>query len=191
MRYSIRTVTAANEIPLPFDLAEAFKHLEVPELADDPAEQINVEGLLRTAMDAVERFTSQVLTPRLMEISLGGFPAVPELISIPRDPVTGVTAIAYTDVDGAAVDLTVADWRWSESAADVVMPAFRASWPRAATELGAVRIRFEAGYDVGLAPASLIGAVKLTLGHLFANREGGDMPEGAIRLCRPLRRITL
>lgn len=198
MRYSIRTVTPANTIPLPFALEEAFKHLEAEERIGDEAEELLVTGQLRAAMDHVERYTSQILTPREMEISFDAFPCVPELIAIPREPVTAVTAIAYTDADGEPVTLDTADFRWSEAAADVVMPAFRGSWPTAADERGSVRVRFDAGYEEGLAPASLLAAVKLTLGHLYANREAvvtgtiaTELPGGVRQLCAPYRRVSL
>jgi uncharacterized phiE125 gp8 family phage protein len=198
VRYTIRTVTPANLVPLPFTLAEAFKHLEAEELAADEAEQAQVEADLRAAMDAVERFTSQILTPRELVYAAGGFPCVPELIVIPRDPITAVTAIAYTDGDGEAVDLAEGDWRWSEHAPDTVMPAFRASWPVAAAEPGSVRVTFTAGYEEGLVPGSLIGAVKLMLGTLYGNRESvvtgtivSELPGGVKALCAPYRRVTL
>lgn len=196
MRYSIRTVTPAGEIPLAFALAEAKGHLRVD--SSDTSEDDLITAMVRAAMDHVERFASQVLTPRTMEAAWSAFPILPELLSIPREPVTGIVSIAYTDADGIAAELDEADWRWSESAADTVMPAFQASWPTAADERGSVRLTFEAGYEVGLAPASLVAAVKLMLGHLYENRSSvvtgtiaTELPLSVQALCMPYRRLLI
>jgi uncharacterized phiE125 gp8 family phage protein len=195
MTYTIRTVgpiAPALAIATVIDLSEAKAHLRV----DLDHEDELIAGYLQAAQDHVERFTSQVLTPRAMEMTFGAFPVsclVPS-IKIPREPVTAITSIAYTDSsDGSAVDLVDGDWRWSESQPRLVLPPFGGSWPTAAVEAGAVRLRFEAGYDEGLAPASLVAAVKLVLGHLYEHRGalGEDLPAGAKSLCQPYRGVSI
>jgi uncharacterized phiE125 gp8 family phage protein len=199
--YSIRTVTSPAEIAPVISLAEAKAHLRVDWEEDDDL----IAALVLTAQDHVERFTARVLTERAMEAAYDGFPCGAggaAAIVIPRDPITAVTAIAYLDASGTAAELDgeAGDWRWSESAPDRVMPAFGVSWPAAASEAGCVRVSFTAGYDAGLAPASLIGAVKLMCGHLFGNREAvsaapsitpATMPIGVVDLCAPYRRISI
>ncbi|HWT12294.1 MAG TPA: head-tail connector protein [Allosphingosinicella sp.] len=203
MRYSIRTVgplAPAEVIPPVIDLAEAKAHLRVDFDDDDDL----ISAYLAAAQDHVERHTSQVLTPREMELSLHGFPAASsgrcgsQDIVIPREPVTAITAISYADADGVAAELDEADWRWSEGAADLVLPTYGTSWPTAYDERGSVRVRFEAGYEEGLAPASLTAAVKLMLGHLYLNRESvvtgtiaTELPAGIAALCAPYRRVML
>lgn len=191
-----RVLTPADEIELAVSLDEAKEHLRIP--VEDASEDLLIDAQIRAAMEHVEKFTGQVLTPREMELPISGFPVLPELIAIPREPVTGVSAIAYTDPDGVAAELAEADWRWSESAADVVMPALQTSWPAALAERGSVRLTFDAGYEVGLAPASLIAAVKLMLGHLYANREAvvtgtiaTELPLAVQALCMPYRRVLI
>lgn len=203
MRYSIRTVgpiALATEIAPVVTLDQAKAHLQVDFDDDDDL----IAALVLSAQDHVEQLTSRVLTPREMELSLAGFPLTSsgrgtnDAIEIPRVPVTGVTAIAYTDSDGETVSLVEADWRWSETEAGLVMPAFATSWPTSYDERGSVRVTFQAGYEEGLAPASLEAAVKLMLGHLYANREGvnvgstvSEMPLGVMALCAPYRRVGL
>jgi uncharacterized phiE125 gp8 family phage protein len=203
VRYSIRTVgpiAPAALIPPVIELAEAKEHLRV-DVDDDDA---LIDAFLAAAQDHVEQHTGQVLTPRVMEMALGGFPVTctgrgtNDGIEIPRRPVTDVTAIAYTDSDGVDVSLDAADWRWSESEPSLLRPAFSTSWPSAYDERGSVRVQFEAGYEEGLAPASLVAAVKLMLGHLYANREGvnvggaaAEMPLGVAQLCAPYRQVGL
>lgn len=192
--YAIRTVTPTDEIPLPFSVAAAKAHLKVEHSDED----VLIEAMLRAAMDHIEAHTSQILTPRVMEMSWGAFPCLPELITIPRDPVTGIEALSYTDGDGEMVALTESDWRWSEAAPSNVLPAFRTPWPTAAAEPGSVRMQFVGGYEEGLLPASLAHAVKLMLGHLHANREtvvigtiATELPMGVGALCGPYRRVSI
>lgn len=190
MRYSIRTVTPAASPPI--STADAKKHLQVEHSDDDAL----IAAQVAAAVDHVERFTSQVLADCVMEMVLSGFPEFPEMLSIPREPVTDVVSLFYTDTDGEEAEVT--DFRWSDASPDVVMPAFRASWPSAADEPGSVRLRFHAGYGPGLAPPSLIEASKRLLGHFYANREdvvtgtiATELPLGIKALCMPFRRIIL
>lgn len=195
VRYRVRTVTSLAEIPLPFGLEEAKAHLRVDGTDEDGA----IEASLRAAADHVERFTGQVLTARVMELALDGFPEPPETISVPREPVTGIVSIAYSDPStGAEIAMAPGDWRWADTDADAVRPPFGAAFPRAAAEGGSVRIRFNAGYEEGLAPPALLQAVKLMLGHLYLNREaavaGGaatELPLGVQALCAPFRRFLI
>jgi uncharacterized phiE125 gp8 family phage protein len=188
VRYSIRTVTPANEIDPVIDLAEAKRHLLV-ELDDFDA---TIAELAATAQGHIERYTSQILTPRDMEIVADRFPS-PDF-EIPRDPITAISSIAYLDASGVAAELVEEDWRWSEYVPNLVRPAIQTIWPAAYREAGSVRIAFEAGYEVGLAPASLIGAVKLVLTVLYDNRGATDadiLTKGVRDLCEPYRRRSI
>lgn len=195
MRYSIRTVTPATAPLLSLD--EAKKHLEVDFDRDDAL----IEAFVAAAQDHVERHTSRILTPRELEFSCSGFPCGigrNGAFLIPRDPITAVSAIAYTDTTGATIELAEADWRWSESAPDQVLAAFNGSWPAAAAEAGSVRITFEAGYEAGLCPPALAQAVRLLVGTFYSQREGvvsgvsvAELPGGVAALCAPYRRISI
>lgn len=193
MRYSIRTVTPVADIPLCVEVGALLRHLRVDE--GDAGETALAEAAARAAMDAVERHCSQVLSAREMEISFDGFPVLPELIAIPRAPVTGILSITYVSAaDGSDVVIAAEDgaWRWSDVAADQVKPAWGAGWPVAAREQGSVRLRFEAGYGEGLVPPALAQAVLMTAAWLYEQRGGEtDLPEGAMRLCGPFRRMVI
>lgn len=186
MRYTIRTVTPANEIPLVITLPAAKGFLRVDGVVDDDL----IEGQIRTAMEMVERHTSQVLTERELEMVTASFPVLPELISLPRDPVTEILSIKFTDPDiGAETVMDESAWRWADSAPDQVLPAFRTAWPIAAAERGSVRVRFTAGYEEGLCPPLLIEAVQRTLVPLYDQRGAMDaLTDDVMRLCQPLRR---
>lgn len=197
MRYRIRTVTAPGDIPLPFDLDEARQELRVE--VGDSAEDALIEAKLRSAMDWVERFTGQVLTERTLEMALDGFPCTPELIELPRAPVTAISSVSYASADdGEPVVLGAGEWRWSDVDPDWLRPAFRSAWPVAAAERGSVRVTFDAGYEAGLAPPALLAAVKALLAHLYTNREAvvtgtitAELPLGVVDLCRPYRRVLI
>jgi len=194
MRYTVRTITPLDEIPGVITLDEAKAHLGQHLEDDDDL----IAALLAAAQDHVEKHTGQVLTQREMELALSAFPIDDGgRIVIPRAPVTDISTIEYADTDGIAAELEQADWRWSESAPEIVLPAYTTSWPTAYDEPGSTRVTFQAGYEVGLAPASLVGAVKLMLGHLYANREAvvgtiaTELPLGVVQLCGPYRRISI
>jgi uncharacterized phiE125 gp8 family phage protein len=120
-------------------------------------------------MEMVERFTGHVLTPRDLELRLDRFPLLPELISIPRDPVTEIYSIKFTDPMGAEVVMDSGSWRWADTAADQVLPAWRQSWPVAADEAGSVRVASRPAMARICAPA-LLAAVKTTLAQLYDQR---------------------
>ncbi len=191
MRYSIRTVTPLDEVPTVITVAEAKSHLRVEN--DDEDELIL--AYLAAAQDAVERYTAQVLTEREMEIALSAFPISCRsgAIVIPRDPVTDILEIAYTDTDGASALIDMEGWRWSDSAPDMVWPAYSTNWPSAYDEPGSVRLTFQAGYEDGLCPGSLVTAVKLQTAFLYGNRgdAGGGLAAGVEAICSPYRRISL
>jgi uncharacterized phiE125 gp8 family phage protein len=175
VRYRIRTVTPLDQVPLAVGLDDAKAFMKV----EGSAEDATIVGMIRTGMEMVEKYSGHVLTEREMEMVTCGFPVLPELISIPRAPVTEILSIAYTDAStGEAVDLADGAWRWSDSAPDQLLPPWRQSWPSAADELGSVRIGFTAGYEEDLCPALLIEAVKKTVLQLYEGRcEGGRLSD--------------
>jgi uncharacterized phiE125 gp8 family phage protein len=204
IRTAIRTITAPADIPLLFDVDTARHEARVDLTGDDAfdaADDATLEAKIRAAMRHVENHTAQVLTDRELELAANGFPCLPELISIPREPVTEILSIAYTDNStGAEVALAESDWRWSDASPAMILPAWRTSWPVAAAEPASVRIRFAAGYEDGLAPPDLVDAVMKMLVHLFEHRsavESGasaaavELPLTVRDLCAGYRRVLV
>jgi uncharacterized phiE125 gp8 family phage protein len=185
VRYRIRTVTPVGTIPPLLDPEAAKAFLKVEGSADDSV----IADMVMTAMGEVERFTGHVLTERELELITCGFPLLPELISLARDPVTEILSVKYSDpTSGDEVTLDADEWRWSESAPDQVLPALRQSWPVAAAEAGSVRVRFNAGYEEGLCPAPLVSAVKNVLMNLYDCRgEGEGLTDDIRRSLRSFR----
>jgi len=137
----------------------------------------------------------------VLELSCDGFPCLPELLPLPRAPVTGIVSVKYTSADtGTEIVLDASAYRWNDGAPEQLLSAWRTAWPVAAAERGSVRVRFEAGYDDGLAPPSLVAAVKQMFVHLYENRnavEAGEraaaveLPLGVAALCAPYRRLLV
>lgn len=192
MRQEIRTIgpiapaEPTDPIPLVLSLAEAKEHLEV----DFDHHDAKITRLIQIAQDEIERHTSQILTPRVLEISSSAFPLAPRQLTLPVEPIRRIVSIGYTDAAGAEFDLLEADWRWSESAPRLILPAIGLHWPLTGAYHGAVRIRAEAGFDEGLAPPKLIGAMLLLISHYYedAGALGTDLPPGVARLCTGSRR---
>lgn len=186
MRYIIRAVTLPAAIPLAVSVDDAKAFMKVETTAEDDV----IEGMIRDMQAEVEKFTGRVLTERVLEMVTCGFPVLPELISLPRTPVTEIVSIKYSSADdGSEVEMDPADWRWSDNAPDQVLPAWRQSWPVAADEAGSLRVRFEAGYGEGLCPPELVGAVKKAVMRQYDARGAAGLGDEIDRdLCgfRPL-----
>lgn len=204
LRVNVRTITPVADIPLLFSADVARQELRADLTGDtnfDGDEDALIEAKILAATGFVESFTGQVLTPRELELVLNRFPCLPELISIPRAPVTAINSIAYTDAStGTEVALGDTDFRWSDSLPDTILPAFRLPWPIAAFEPGSVRVRFSAGYEEGLAPPPLVAAVKAMVVHLYESRTAVvageraaavELPLGVRDLCAGYRRVLI
>lgn len=181
MKYTVRTVTPPTFTPITLEAAKA--HLRVRSTDEDSL----ITSYIASTVDHIERFTNRVLANQLMEATWCGFPAFPEALFVPRNPVTEIVSLKYTDTDGEEV--TISDFRWNEASSEVVYPAFRSAWPSAMDELGSVRLRFRAGYDEGLAPGAVLLAVEQLLEHLYYNRgaAGVDLQSVLAEVCAPLR----
>lgn len=193
MVWHIRTVTPLDGIEAVISTGEAKAHLRVFSSDEDEL----VAACVRAAQDSVERHTSRLLTPRVMEYACDAFPCDGAAIMIPRDPITAVGSVAYTDAAGASIGLAADDWRWSESAPDQVLAPIAGAWPTSSGSAGSVRVGFTAGYAPTLCPPALVQAVKLLTGTFFGQREGvvassmTEPPCGVAALCAPYRRISI
>jgi len=156
----VRTVEPAAPV---ISLAEAKRHLRV--LHDDDDDDIT--ELVEVATAAIEgpNGIGVALTPQTWRLSLDHFPCE---IVIPLGPVTSISSIAYTGVDGNSA--TVSTWRADLDQQPVrVWPARDAVWPSLLCEPGAVKVTFVCGHTA--TPADLKAAIKLLVGHFYEHRE--------------------
>jgi uncharacterized phiE125 gp8 family phage protein len=155
----------------PLTLAEAARHLRVE--SDDPGYS-DLGAYVTAARQTVEQYLNASVAVQTRTLIRDAFPGGDGTIVLPDGPVLSVTTIAYVDTDGA--NQTVAAHRLvNYPYADVLEPAYGASWPSTRNQRGAVTITYQAGMMAGspltLANEDIKSGVKLVLGDLWQNRE--------------------
>lgn len=158
---------------------------------DDAKEHLRVDGnddaiiaLYRDAAIAhVERISGVILAPAEFRWTVA---ALNGAVDLPVRPVADLIEIEHYDSNGELVAYVGA--RLIEGR---VLPAAGSSWPAAH---GFASVRFAAGLASPNEAPDLLAAVKLMLGHLYANREavGGTMhqvPLGVAALVRPYQMV--
>lgn len=205
-RVTCRIVTSATQtfeevaiLPIgggPVSLATIKAHLRV----DFDTEDVLIAAYLRAAVGTIERLTGRVLSGRVVEQRIDGFPV--GQIALWNDPVREIVSVIYDDADGVATTIDPGDYRVVAGEPFLLLPAVTASWPTPIAGKGSVRVRALAGYLPGQVPPELIAAVLLMVGHLYSNREavsqGGsaaaapaELPLGVKALCFPFRRVVI
>jgi uncharacterized phiE125 gp8 family phage protein len=202
----------------PISIDEATAHLRIDVF--DPL----VRSLIPVARQWVEKFTGRSMTERLLEIAMDAFPGHhrhgyrfpdrrlgvvyegegrhPHPIRLLGGPVNSLDRVIYTDVGGIDQVITDAQFDSYEEPARV-LPAVGTTWPSTQIRMGAVKVRYWAGYSapddspIGTPlPLPLKHAMLLVLGHLYENREDSadvaleSIPLGAEALARPYRLDT-
>lgn len=173
---------------------QAKEHLNVLHDLDD----LYIHALIRVARETVENLTARIVgVSKTVKFFMDEFPQG-STIFLPLGKTQGVTSLKYYDTAGVlqtlSSDLYFVDLETTPSRI-CVKPSH--SWP--STELGrpsAVVIEFMAGYpSVDSIPAPLVQAMKLLIGHWYANREDvtsapyehREIPNGAKYLALPYR----
>lgn len=170
----------------PVTLEQAKLHLRVD--ADD--EDTLIGALIVAAREWVENYTGLLLVQRPVTVNFGAFCGRMELNVWPIATAPGL-AVTYTDAAGATQTVAGARVRGAARPAAIV-PAFGAVWPSASSD--PVTVTITAGYaDPADVPASLVAAMLLIVGNLYASRESDVVgmtyaSTGAVEsLCRPYR----
>jgi len=186
-RYSLKLVAAC-----PFEaisLDEAKLHCRI----DGNDEDAYIESLVAAAREYVEATLGRVLMPATFEAQFDSWPPSP--FELPRSPLRSVTSVKWlSDLD---VESTVNSTEYRVDTASVpgrVILKSGKAWPAGVlAEVGAIRVRFVAGYTDGLAsnaepqevaaaraaiPMRHKQALKLVVGHLYENREAVQIGSG-------------
>lgn len=184
MSYSLTLITPATEEPLTVD--DAKLHCRV----DHTDEDTLFETLILAARETAEDRTGRQLCTATWELKRDAFPGAGEPLLLPRVPLQSITSIKY--IDSAGTEQT---WGSSNYQASLsrepgrIVPAFATPWPVARLIADAVRVRYASGYGTAAAvPAGLKAAMRLLVGHWYANREevaagvGGEVPMAAAAL---------
>lgn len=163
-------------------LSLAKQHLEYD--ASDRDDLIN--QYIAAAAAWVENYTGKRLTVGAVTDQFAEFG---KYITPTRGPLVSVTTIAYVDTEDAAATVTGA-----KVVSGRIYPP-EAGWPEIA-ENSAINVTYQAGY--ASAPADLVNAQLLLIGHWFANREAvnvgnivNELPFAVEALCRPYRALTV
>lgn len=187
----------------------------------DPIDDALILDKLGIAREHCENFLGLSLTTRTLEVALDRFPASTSRhrddlsIELPNGPVREIVSVMVTppDIEFTSDDLDSDSLAGSPIWADgtvnpsgYVLDDYSSvarlrpvgAWPSVTSSANAVKVRYLAGYGVDSEggqelPKAIRGAILLTLGELFANRENAgdvqlhEIPTSAQALLRPLR----
>lgn len=165
MNFTLRQIT--KPILRPITLEAAKRHLRVDHAHDDA----DITDLIDAAAAWCETTSHVALMRQTFRLVLDRFPA--GCITLPRPPVHAITQIAYDTDDDADEIIDPSEYRLSaDSEPAVVEPVLGQVWPTSSGQSGSVRITYTAGVDdEDDLPAQAKMAVKLLVGHWYANRE--------------------
>lgn len=143
-----------------------------------------LEGLIKSAREAAEKFQERAFIHQTWDLVLDKFPTMP--LKIPRPPLVSVESVKYIDYKG--VERT---WDSENYVVDVdsepgrIALAYNVDWPSVELRsIGGVRIRFTAGYGVDgtVVPDSVKDAIVLYVGHRLDHPENEDIPDAFYNL---------
>lgn len=173
---SVYIATAPAEEPL--SLAEAKAHCSV--FHDD--DNALITSLIVTARMHAESYTHRAFITQAWDLKGDGFPCSGEAIWFPKAPLLASSpgtapVVTYTDTNGDSQT-------WSSSLYTVDAPTgpharqgriflnYGQFYPSTRAIENAVSIRFSCGYGAAAAvPDGIKAAMKLLIGHWYANRE--------------------
>lgn len=152
-------------------------------------EDDDLEVMIEAATRYIEN-RGHMLKPQTWELTLDEFPCdslTP--LQVDRQPIETIDFIKYYDENG---DLQT----WDEDLYQVslttdpprILPAYGETWPITRRKMEAVTVRLTGGYETSppSIPAGLISAIKLIVGHLYANREAVIVLQGVVSLELPM-----
>lgn len=190
---NFRKTAVAAELPIALDFAK--QSLRIGHAFDDQV----LDSKLRAAVEFVEERTGRALRLTTGVLELDGWPACGEF-TIRGEPIRSVLAVEYQNAAGAWVAVAAGDWAWRR-VCDGAEVYFFSSFvePDLGERRGAVRARFEAGYEAEaedpelVLPARVRELVLMLAGHWYDNpgvATAGDLaevPVGARSLLEQLR----
>lgn len=150
----------------PLSVAEVMTHCVLEPAGF--AETAHLHVLIQSARQAAEGMTGRYLITQTLEKSLDRFPA-----EILLPPLQSVDLITYIDSDGVEQTLSADDYTVDyRSRPARIRPAHSKAWPGTREQMGAVIVRFVAGYGDA---SSVPGTIKLwmlqRIATAIANRE--------------------
>ncbi len=147
---------------------------DVVVFSGDGVEDALIAGLIAAAREYCEDVTGRAFAEQTFELYLDDFPPG-RALELPCPPLQSVDSIKYKTEDGTETTLTEgADYLvdTESSVGRIVLPKGK-TWPSASLyHVNPVKIRFTAGHTTSNpAPPGVKHAIKLLVGHWYANRE--------------------
>lgn len=155
----------------PLDLDQVKKHLRFGPTTEDTL----LDGWISAARQYFEEQTGRQLMRSTWELWLDAYPD--GRLELPKPPLLAVESVSYVAADGSLVaqasdTYTVMAPSGPQASPGWVQLGYGGSWPRIQPVLGAVRVRFQAGY--GSAPGDVPELVRtllyLLVGHFHKYR---------------------
>lgn len=163
----LRITLASGPAAEPLTTSEAKAHMRVT-TADD---NTYIDNLVKSARLQTEEYLKSALINQTWNYYLDWFP---DLIEVPRPPLSSVVSIKYIDTDGVEQTLATSVYTVdTDSFPGRIYRSYNQIWPVTRDVEKAVNIEFVAGYASGAAgvPQPIKQALLLQVGHLYANRE--------------------
>ena len=163
-RFTITQATAPSAEPV--TLAEV--KTQVAELSSDHDAMLTT--LIIVARRSVEEYCGISIINQTWDYWQDHFP---DEIELPRPPLSSVTSVTYTDVDGDSQTLGTGVYTVdSDSIPGRIYEAFDQSFPSVRSIPKAIKVRFVGGYAATASgvPNDLKHAVLMLVDHLFVNR---------------------
>lgn len=133
---------------------------------DDPL----ISMLIKSVRVLAETRTRRSLVTQTWDLILDRFPGWE--LTLPKSPVQSVTSITYTDTNGALQTMASSDYLVDTSSEPGrITPAFGLVWPIARYQMGAVKVRFIAGYgDASAVPEAIKSWMLMRIATAWENR---------------------
>lgn len=154
----------------PVSLAEAKLQCRIDTSITD--EDTLITSLITAARQHAERFTHRAFVSQVWQDVLDAPPC--EVWQSPLAPVLSIDSVTYIDTNGDtqtwSSTLYLTDIPAGPTAGPArLTPVYGGSWPDTQDVMNAFTVQFTTGY--ASLPADIVAAIKLLVGHLYANRE--------------------
>jgi uncharacterized phiE125 gp8 family phage protein len=159
-------VVATPATSEPVSIQEAVRQLR---LGTDSGEEAIVKDMITAARRYLENYLGISLASQSLRYTIDEFP---EVLKLPRGPVTSITTLQYYDTDGTQQSMNVSTDIITDldSIPARVTPLSDASWPGTEVRINAVEVVYVAGYTSSNIPENLKTGILATIGHFYDNR---------------------
>lgn len=169
MQSSVRVVTPATVEPV------TVTECKLDTRVDGATEDALFSAWIAAARAYVETRLSRALITQTLELTLDAWPEDP-ILELPMPPLQSVVSVTYTDYAGVATIWPATQYQvLTAGTPGAIGLAYGAAWPSATLRSWAgIAVRYVAGYGPAASsvPMPICQAMRLLVGHWYANREG-------------------